>query len=138
MFLALAQADHVLAWKPPRALACASVDESIEVRVGRRIAVYRNAAGLTQPALAERCGLAVETIGRIERGRQMPSLARLETLARALGVSLSALVRERRHVGRRERALAALTHLLRERPATDAEMLVDIARIIFRARSQAG
>lgn len=110
------------------------MSETIEVRVGRRIAGYRRAAGLTQPALAERCGLSVETVGRIERGRQMPSLARLEEIASALGVQLSALVRGRGRVGRRERFITTLAHMLRQRPASDAEMLVDVARAIFRAR----
>jgi transcriptional regulator with XRE-family HTH domain len=107
---------------------------SVEVRVGRRIATFRHAAGLTQQELAERSELAVETIGRIERGRQMPSLARLETIAHALGVTLADLVRERRKVGPRERAVTALRAMLRERPAEDAEMLLDVARVLFRPR----
>ena len=39
----------------------------IEQRLGRRIAHLRHAAGLTQEELAEKVGVAPETLSRLER-----------------------------------------------------------------------
>lgn len=43
---------------------------------------YRN--GLSRRELADAAGLDRSTVGRIERGRQIPTLATLEALASAL------------------------------------------------------
>lgn len=44
----------------------------------------RTAQRLTQEQLAERAGIHVTTIGKIERGQQVPSLALFVLLAKAL------------------------------------------------------
>lgn len=59
---------------------------------GRRLAELRCAAGLSQCELAEIVGVAVGTIGNVERGRYVPSLAVLVALAATLEVSLDSLV----------------------------------------------
>jgi transcriptional regulator with XRE-family HTH domain len=43
--------------------------------------------GLSQPELAERAGLARETVCRIETGRRKPMRATIKVLALALGVT---------------------------------------------------
>ena len=48
--------------------------------------------GWTQEQLAARAGLTASTIGRVEAGHHVPSLATLEAIAGAFGVSLSALL----------------------------------------------
>jgi transcriptional regulator with XRE-family HTH domain len=60
--------------------------------LARRVREHRKAAGLTQAALAERAGLAFETISRIESGREPPSLRSAISLAEALGVALDEIV----------------------------------------------
>ena len=54
-------------------------------RPGERVARARVAAGLTQPALAERVGVGRQTIARIEAGRQTPSVEIALAIAAALG-----------------------------------------------------
>ena len=49
----------------------------------------REAAGLTQEQLAEKAGLHFTTVGKIERGKQIPSLALLSVLSRALDLTLA-------------------------------------------------
>jgi len=44
----------------------------VERQLGQRVAAYRRTAGLTQEALAEKVGVAVETISRLERGSSIP------------------------------------------------------------------
>jgi transcriptional regulator with XRE-family HTH domain len=54
----------------------------------------RNAQGFTQELLAERAGIHATTIGKIERGQQVPSLAMLVLLARGLACTPEELFRK--------------------------------------------
>ncbi|MEU6058036.1 helix-turn-helix transcriptional regulator [Streptomyces sp. NPDC047097] len=65
--------------------------------VGQRVAYFRGIARprLTQTELAERAGVALGTVRKIERGeRRSPSTAVLEALADALGVDVPRLLGE--------------------------------------------
>lgn len=106
----------------------------IEERIGRRLRDARRAAHLTQEQLAERIGVSVETIGRVERGTQIPPIGRLEEAAQTVGVELADLVRPTATRGRREKAIGRLVSLLRGRSAEDAELVAAIADLIFRRR----
>ena len=55
-------------------------------KFGQRLAALRRAAGISQEALADRCGFARSYMSRIERGRGNPSLDAIETLAGGLKV----------------------------------------------------
>jgi transcriptional regulator with XRE-family HTH domain len=55
-----------------------------------RLKQLRDGAGLSQPELAERSGVAVGTVRQFEQGRREPTYATLAKLAAGLGVSLSA------------------------------------------------
>lgn len=61
------------------------------IRFGLHIRACREARGQTQAVLADRSGLSVETIQRIERGRFSPSLDTLRRLAGGLELELSTL-----------------------------------------------
>jgi transcriptional regulator with XRE-family HTH domain len=54
----------------------------------------RTRAGLTIEAFAERAGMNTTYLSDIERGRQNPSLRKIEDLAAALDISASALLAE--------------------------------------------
>ena len=55
--------------------------------LGEEIQRLRNAAGLTQEALAVKLGIGQGGVNNIETGRSKPSVPRLYALAKALGVS---------------------------------------------------
>jgi transcriptional regulator with XRE-family HTH domain len=57
---------------------------------GELLRRLRAAAGLSQPALAERCGLGLSTVRQFEQGRREPTYGTLVKLAEGLGVSLAA------------------------------------------------
>lgn len=59
---------------------------TIEQIVGARIRALRKRNGLTQEELAERAGIAAQTISRAERGRAL-SIANIKSVAGALGVN---------------------------------------------------
>lgn len=65
----------------------------IEEVVRARLRELRAARGFTQEQLCEAAGVSVDAVNRIERGERTPTLATLASLARALGVEITDLVR---------------------------------------------
>jgi len=60
-------------------------------RFGAYVRHLREDRGLTQHALAERSGLAVDSVRRIERGQLSPSLRSITKLADGMEISLHSL-----------------------------------------------
>lgn len=60
--------------------------------LGRRIRRLRNAAGLSQDALARAASIGRVTLVRLEKGNQTPRYKTLAAIARALGVDFSDLL----------------------------------------------
>jgi len=61
-------------------------------RLAKRLKELRAQRGLTQASLAQRAGVTLSYIGRLEIGRHDPQLSTLEKLAKALHVSIAKLV----------------------------------------------
>ncbi len=59
------------------------------ITFGKRIAVLRTAAGITQEELAFRCHLDRTYIGTIERGEKSATINTIDKLAKGLGVTMS-------------------------------------------------
>jgi transcriptional regulator with XRE-family HTH domain len=59
---------------------------------GNVLKTLREKAGLSQAALAEQSGLSLRNIQNWEQGRRVPRMQVLPQLARAMGVSVNALV----------------------------------------------
>lgn len=59
---------------------------TIEQKLGRRIALLRLKANLTQAQLAEASDYSVDFIGLVERGINSPSVGGLERIAKAMRV----------------------------------------------------
>jgi transcriptional regulator with XRE-family HTH domain len=70
-----------------------SRDDDILTRFGHRVRALRQNAGLSQEALADKCGLDRTYIGGIERGERNVALRNIAVIARSLGVSLSDLMK---------------------------------------------
>jgi transcriptional regulator with XRE-family HTH domain len=66
---------------------------AIEEKLGKRVAVLRKSAGLTQARLAELVGVQPEHISRIETGARGVSLETLANIAEVLDLQLHELVR---------------------------------------------
>jgi len=67
-------------------------DDDIIKRIGLNITIIREQRGLTQEKLAELAGLHRAYIGQIERGEKNIGLRNLEKIAKALNVSIKALL----------------------------------------------
>lgn len=57
--------------------------------VGIRLRTFRERQGWSLRALAERCGLSINAISRIERGENSPTVSSLHRLATALSVPIT-------------------------------------------------
>ncbi|MBK8021015.1 MAG: helix-turn-helix transcriptional regulator [Chloroflexi bacterium] len=62
--------------------------------VGQRIRLLRETQRLSLRAVAERCGLSINAISRIERGENSPTVASLHLLATALNVPITEFFRD--------------------------------------------
>ena len=85
----------------------------------------RGARGMTQQVLAERAGVSVEYVSRLERERLSPTLDGLERIARGLAIEPSALLWPSRDA---------------PKPRTADEVLGQVAEVIsaFRRRDRRG
>jgi transcriptional regulator with XRE-family HTH domain len=79
---------------------------------------------MTQSQLAETLGLENVTVSRIETGAQLPSIDRLEEIAKVLKVSLTALIADTSKSGAYAEMLA---EVMTELPARDKEFLYSFA-----------
>lgn len=66
--------------------------ESINREVGNKISLIRKTEGLSQKELADKSGLAQNSIGNYERGERSPTIIAMAKIAKALGVPLGELV----------------------------------------------
>ncbi len=62
-------------------------------RFGLRVRKLRKAKGLSQEAFAADCGLDRTYMGGIERGERNVALRNIEKIAKALGITVSELMR---------------------------------------------
>lgn len=66
----------------------------LAVSLGKNLAIWRNALGMTQEQLANSLDIDPVTISRFERGATLPSLPTLQRMAQALGVTMAQLLSE--------------------------------------------
>jgi transcriptional regulator with XRE-family HTH domain len=67
-------------------------DGKLATSIGKSARAARVALGLSQADVAEKLGLSLEFVGRIERGVALPSVPTLVSLVQVLGVSSDALL----------------------------------------------
>jgi transcriptional regulator with XRE-family HTH domain len=60
--------------------------------IGQRIRTKRHAQAITAEQLAQRAGLTLGTVSRIERGANEPTVSSLTAIARALGTTVDDLI----------------------------------------------
>lgn len=70
------------------------VRETLSNAFGKVVQRHRRTAGLSQEALAHQAGVHRTYVGLVERGLRKPTIDVGDALARALGTSLSQLIRE--------------------------------------------
>jgi transcriptional regulator with XRE-family HTH domain len=108
-------------------------------RIGRRIRELRTQRGepWTQEDLAESAHISVSFLSMIERGERVPHVETLESLAAALGVTLSELFEVVEAPRETDDVLRPLSDFARSRRLTarDVEKLLGVARAMFVTQS---
>lgn len=64
----------------------------IDIEVGKRICVYRPQAGLSQTQLGDALKLTFQQVQKYEKGSNRVAPSRLEVIARACGIPVSAFI----------------------------------------------
>ena len=101
---------------PASAPSIASLAAGLEVNVGHGLRKLRSERNLSIRALAEKSGLAVNTLSLIENGKTSPSCSTLQQIAAALDVPVTAFFETELpqntvvHVRACQRSHAAFTH----------------------------
>ncbi len=90
---------------------------------GDHLRQLRSARRLTQEALAEKSGLAVDSVRRIELGRFSPSLETLRKLSGGLGLSVAGLFNGYDGPGKDNRPAEDLCDILRHQTPERLEMI---------------
>lgn len=72
----------------------AAKEKAFYAQLGRRIAERRKAAGITQVDLAQRLGIAQQTMAHYEGGVSRIAVALLPPLAKAIGTTVEELIGE--------------------------------------------
>jgi transcriptional regulator with XRE-family HTH domain len=67
-------------------------DKKLMKKFGAHLRMVRIDAGLSQPQLANKAGIELSQISRIELGKTDPTMSTVSIIAKALGITLSELV----------------------------------------------
>lgn len=68
-------------------------DNNLETAIGHEVRAFRKKLGITGADLASATGISLGMLSKIENGNTSPSLTTLQSLARALGVPVTAFFR---------------------------------------------
>lgn len=106
---------------------------------GSNVRQTRKQRGLTVEKLAERVGVSVETIGRVERGETAPSFDSIEQIAAGLEVSpqeLFGLVTEAVPGTTRGDILAQLQAITADATDTQLSLIAQLAAVVLNVRTR--
>jgi transcriptional regulator with XRE-family HTH domain len=109
---------------------------ALAVRIGRSIKKARAMQELTQAQLAEILGIESVTVSRIETGAQLPSIDRLDEVAKALQVSLTTLLADT-DTSKSNAMTDLLVNAVKELPAREQKFVLSFA-LTYSAHYQAG
>ena len=93
--------------------------------IGRRIAIYRKSAPMTQSVLSEKLGVSESYISQVECGSAKISLSRLAHVADILGVDIALLVSDKATVSHSP-INTEIYEIIKDWPAEQISFLADL------------
>lgn len=100
-------------------------------QVGKRLADLRRRAGFTQAQVAEKLGIAPETMSRLERGQQWTDFETFSALAKLYGVEWADLMAVTPGAkGGKKAVLQEVVDLLRPASKAQLEMVRELAKVV--------
>jgi transcriptional regulator with XRE-family HTH domain len=106
-----------------------SAMDEINVSLGRRIFSLRTARNLSQDKLAEKAGMSMKHLGKIERGTANASIKCLTDIAKALDMPVRDIL-EVEHEQGREELLAELAVALPKLPLKDVQIVYRLVKVL--------
>ena len=107
---------------------------ALSVRIGRNIKAARTLLGKTQAELGEISGIESVTVSRIETGAQLPSIDRLDEMAKALKVSITTLLAD---TSKSSAMADLLVDAVKELPVREQKFVLSFA-LTYAAHYRAG
>lgn len=111
------------------------MSKEVEKLLGKRVAELRRERGISQALLSELINVAPETISRLERGVNIPSIATLEDIAESLKVSLKDFFDFKVPLKKQspsERELARVVALLSNKKAEEITLAYTLLEDLFK------
>ena len=112
------------------------MSKDLRLKLGARIARYRQEAGLSQEKLAEKVGIRPETVSRLERGHSLPSIETIAKISKVLSVELHELVNLGPTTRASNVAIENLVTALVNRPVAHVKLVQMIAKAAFEILDQ--
>ncbi len=110
--------------------------DSLYIEIGARMRAFRQSSRKTQAQVAESAGIDSSFYGQLERGRNVPSVKTLVSVARALGVEAGALLPGPRKS--RSDYLPALERIVETLPSRKRRLLLGLVGDLADRLSRAG
>lgn len=107
--------------------------DSLAIKIGKRVRELRKKCGLTQAQLAEKVNLTDESVSRLETGKSIPSVEKLNQIATALNAEIRDLFefKEDRRIESKKVLIKRLADLLATRDKTSVNLVYQIASMIL-------
>ncbi len=103
--------------------------DEINTSLGRRILSLRTARGLSQDKLAEKAGMSVKHLGKIERGTANASIKCLADIAKALDMQVRDIL-EVEHEQGREDLLAEIATAMPKLSLPDVRIVYRLVKVL--------
>jgi len=103
--------------------------DGITSSLGRRIFALRAAKGLSQDKLAEKAGISLKHLGKIERGAANASIKCLADIAKALDMPVRDIL-EVEHEQSREELLMELAVAMPKLPHKDVQIVHRLVKVL--------
>ena len=105
--------------------------EDIYAILARRLCEERKKAGLTMEEISETAGITPSFVAYIEHNRRKASLATVQKLADALGITISQLFSKANAAKPRDyEVVRRITHLIREKPPKQRAVMLRLMKTI--------
>jgi transcriptional regulator with XRE-family HTH domain len=105
--------------------------ETLEERLGQRLARQRRAVGLTQAQLAERVDIQPETVSRIETGNRTASLGLISKIADALEIELHEVFRICDANDPKDRAIERMIWFASRLTQAEIDLVMDVGTAVL-------
>lgn len=100
--------------------------------IGKAIAKYRQASGLSQAQLAELIGVGNDAISRMERGTIVPTITRLAELASIFKCGITDLLSDGSYQVQDQ--LIYINQLLTQLEESDRQILIEIIKVFVQSK----